>query len=67
MVYLMIFGYAVIAAFLGLETRDLLKRFKPEWRQCFGSYTVYLRDRKTGRLVMCSRNPFTLLLVKEVR
>lgn len=64
-VYFLVFGYLFIAAFFVCEFRDLFNKYRPEWRYCFGKKTVYLRHRASGRLMMCSRNPFTLLLVKE--
>ena len=53
-----------IAEAIGLEVeRDYIaKGRRIERRPCFGRMTIYLRERKTGRLIGCSNNIFTLIL-----
>ena len=42
--------------------RCVLKHYRIERRPCLGRNTIYLRERKTGRLIGCSNNVFTLIL-----
>lgn len=62
MIAFMILGYSIIAVYLLNDVRDVLRRCRVEVRKSFGRRVVYLRERKTGRLIGCSRNPFTLIL-----
>lgn len=63
MLIISIIGYLIIALYVLHDVRAVIKRCRPELRQCFGRKSIYLRERKTGRLIACSNNPFTLLLV----
>lgn len=58
----MVIGYAIIGFCVGRDLLRVHRRCRVELRQCFGRRMVYLRDRKTGRLIGCSNNPFTLIL-----
>jgi hypothetical protein len=63
MIYLIIFiGYSIIAAVIAHDVRHVLNRCKVERLYSFGKRTVYLREKKTGRLIGCSNNFFTLLI-----
>lgn len=55
-------GYAFIAFIIGRDIRRVYRRCRVEVRQCFGKRMIYLRERKTGRIIGCSNNPFTLIL-----
>lgn len=57
-----LFGYAIIGFVVGRDLLRVHRRCRVELRQCFGRRMVYLRERKTGRLIGCSNNPFTLIL-----
>lgn len=56
-------SYALIGLFFAREFKKLFRAFRPELRYSFGRRKFYLRNRKTGRLMACSNNPFTLLLL----
>lgn len=62
MYILMLIGYFIIGVYIGADVRRVLKRCRIERRPCFGRNTIYLRERKTGRLIGCSNNLFTLIL-----
>jgi hypothetical protein len=57
-----ILGYLFIAAVIMSDVRKVSRRCKFESRLCFGKRSIYLRERKTGRLIGCSLNIFTLIL-----
>lgn len=57
-----IVGYAFIGFYIGRDLLAVHRRCRVEFRQCFGKRKIYLRGRKTGRLIGCSNNPFTLIL-----
>lgn len=59
---ILIAGYAFIGFYIGRDLLAVHRRCRVEFRQCFGRRMVYLRERKTGRLIGCSNNPFTLIL-----
>ncbi|WP_289450112.1 hypothetical protein [Klebsiella pneumoniae] len=62
MLVIMFIGYFIIGVYIGADVRRVLKRCRVEFRPCFGRRTIYLRERKTGRLIGCSNNLFTLIL-----
>lgn len=62
MMTMILIGYFIIGAYIGADIRRVLKRCRIERRPCFGRMTIYLRERKTGRLIGCSNNVFTLIL-----
>lgn len=63
MIYLVMFiGYSIIAVYIAHDVRHVLNRCKVERRYSFGKRVIYLREKKTGRLIGCSNNFFTLLL-----
>lgn len=62
LILIVVIGYLFIAAVILSDVRKVCRRCKPEIRVCFGVRSVYLRERKTGRLIGCSRNLFTLIL-----
>ena len=62
MAILFIIGYSIIGFYVGRDLLRVHRRCRVEFRQCFGRRMVYLRERKTGRLIGCSNNPFTLIL-----
>lgn len=58
-----IISYSIIGLFFAREFKKLFRAYRPEIRLSHGKRKVYLRERKTGRLVACSNNPFTLLIL----
>ena len=62
MMTIIFIGYFIIGVYIGADVRRVLKRCRIERRPCFGCMTIYLRERKTGRLIGCSNNVFTLIL-----
>ena len=62
MMTMIFIGYFIIGVYIGADVRRVLKRCRIERRLCFGRMTIYLRERKTGRLIGCSNNIFTLIL-----
>ena len=62
MMTLIFIGYFIIGVYIGADVRRVLKRCRIERRPCFGRMTIYLRECKTGRLIGCSNNVFTLIL-----
>jgi len=60
-----ILGYCFIFAVIRRDVQKVLKRHRLEYRYSHGYRTMYLRSRKTGRLIGCSNNPFTLILQGE--
>ena len=62
MMTIIFIGYFIIGVYIGADIRRVLKRCRIERRPCFGRMTIYLRERKTGRLIGCSNNIFTLIL-----
>lgn len=62
MMIIIFIGYFIIGVYIGADVRRVLKRCRVECRPCFGRRTIYLRERKTGRLIGCSNNLFTLIL-----
>lgn len=62
LILFIVLGYLFIAAIIGNDVRRVLKRCKVERRYSFGVRTLYLRDRKTGRLIGCGNNLFNLIL-----
>lgn len=59
---MMLIGYSIIAVYIAHDVRHVLNRCRVERRQSFGRKTFYLRERRTGRLIGCSNNFFTLLI-----
>lgn len=60
-----VLGYAILAGYIINDVRKVLKRCKAVVLRSFGKRTIYLRERKTGRLIVCSNNFFTLLLMGQ--
>lgn len=62
MILLILIGYGIIGFYMGRDLLSVCRRCRIEFRRCFGRRVVYLRERKTGRLIGCSNNVFTLIL-----
>lgn len=59
----LIVSYAFIGLFFAREFKKLLRSYRVEVRHSHGKRKIYLRNRATGRLMACSNNPFTLLIL----
>ena len=62
MTFIMLMGYLIIAAVILNDVKRVVRRCRVELRLSHGKHVIYLRERRTGRLIGCGRNLFTLLV-----
>ena len=58
---MIIIGYTFLLYLLCHQMVNAHERYSFTWRQCHGKRVIYVRSRKTGRVVLHTRNVWDLL------